>query len=226
MEIKTKCGICGLEFTYDDQMVVNPFTKPRSEGAKYYYNLWHINVERCPHCDFVAKKVSSTYNKKIVEDEKYQGIKEMDIIKELNEARPNRVESYLLAAYYYESIGDTLNNAKCLLQAGDLLYAELMYWDEYVLDDGDSISAIISKRHYNELKGFADNIFNTAIERLENFVKDNPNDIDAVLLLGGTLCDGDKVQAIKGSRYLNSLKNMSLNSAQKVTLDWLFENLI
>ncbi len=226
MEKKTKCGICGLEFVYDDQVAVDPFTKPRSEGAKYYYDLWHFNVERCPHCDYAAKRVSSTYNKNIIKEEKYLGIKEMEIIKELNEARPNRVESYLLASYYYESIGDTLNNAKCLLQAGDLLYGELMYWDEYVLDDGDSISAIISKRHYNELKGFADNIFNTAIERLEDFVKNNPNDVDAVLLLGGTLGDGDKVQAIKGTRYLNSLKGMPLSSAQKTTLDWLFENLI
>ncbi len=226
MEKKTKCGICGLEFSYNDQVAVNPFTKPRSEGAKYYYDLWHFNIERCPHCDYVAKQVSSTFNKKIIEDEKYLGIKEMEIIKELNEARPNRVESYLLASYYYESIGDMLNNAKCLLQAGDLLYAELMYWDEYVLDNGDSISAIISKRHYNELKGFADSIFNTAIERLESFVKDNPDNVDAILLLGGTLGDGDKVQAIKGTRYLNSLKGMHLNSLQKTTLDWLFENLI
>ena len=226
MEKKAKCGICGLEFSYNDQVAVNPFTKPRSEGAKYYYDLWHFNVERCPHCNFVAKSVAKSLNKKIIEDEKYQGISEMEIIKELNEARPNRVESYLLASYYYESIGDTINNVKCLLQAGDLLYAELMYWDEYVLDDGDSISAIISKRHYNELKGFADNLFNTAIDRLEEFVKENSTDIDAVLLLGGTLCDGDKVQSIKGARYLNSLKSMKLSPMQKTTLDWLFDNLI
>lgn len=226
MEKKAKCGICGLEFSYNDQVAVNPFAKPRSDGAKYYYDLWHFNVERCPHCNFVAKSVAKSYNKGIVEDEKYQGISEMEIIKELNEARPNRVESYLLASYYYESFGDVLNNVKCLLQAGDLLYAELMYWDEYVLDDGDSISAIISKRHYKELKGFADNLFNTAVERLEEYVKDNSEDVDAILLLGGTLCDGDKVQAIKGARYLNMLKSMSLSSQQKTTLDWLFESLV
>ncbi len=224
--MKTKCAICGLEFTYDDRIAVNAFTKPRSEGAKYYYNLWHFNIERCPQCGYASKSVSRTYNKKIVEEEKYQGISEMEIIKELNEARPNRVESYLLASYYYESIGDTLNQAKCLLQSGDLLYAELMYWDEYVLDDSDSISAIISKRHYGELKKFADNLFNSGVQKLEEFVKENPHDIDAILLLGGSLCDGDKVQSIKGARYLTSLKNMNLTAGQRLALDFLFEGII
>ena len=100
-----------------------------------------------------------------------------------------------------------------------------MYWDEYVLDDGDSISAIISKRQYNGFKGFADKLFNNAIDVLEEHVKMNGNDIDTILLLGGTLCDGDKVQAIKGAKFLNSIKGANLNALQKNTLDWLFDNL-
>lgn len=226
MEIKTKCCVCGLEFTYNDEVSINSFTKPRTEGAKYYYDLWHFNVERCPNCNYTAKAVNRTFNKKIINDEKYQGISEMDIIKDLNCARPNRVESYLLASYYYESIGDMLNNAKCLLQSGDLLYAELMYWDEYVMDNGDSISTIINKRQYNEFKSFADNLFNTAIDRLEEYVRENNSDIDAIILLAGTLCDGDKVQALKGARYLNSLRSYPLNDIQQKTVAWLLESVI
>lgn len=220
-----KCCICDYEFSYDDKTYKNPFVQPYGEGAKYYFDLWHYNVESCPNCGYTSKDVTKTLNKKITEDEKYKYISDMDIIKELDAARPNKISSYLKAGYYYESHGDLLNNAKCLLQASDLMYAELMYWDEYVLDSSDSVNALISTSQYNELKKFADHLFNSALDSLESYLKDHNDDVDALLLYAGSLSDGNKIQNIKSAKLLSSLKTMNLTTKQKKALQFLLEGL-
>lgn len=226
MDKTIKCAICEMEFLYNDKNVINPLNQPFSDGAKYFYDLWHFNLEKCPQCGYVCKDISKTYYKDIVKDEKYLNISQMDLINDINDARPNNVELYLKAGYYYESIGDVLNNIKCLLQAGDLLYGELLYWDEYVLDNSDSVSAIMSKSKYNEIKKFADYLFNSAMDKLETYVKNNPQDIDSMILLAGSLCDGDKIQAIKGTRYLNHLNNMHITIEQKEAINFLFNSIV
>jgi hypothetical protein len=218
-----KCGICDYEFTYDDKTYKNPFVQPYGEGAKYYFDLWHFSVEKCPNCGYSSKDIAKSLHKKVVEEEKYKSIAALDIIMELNAARPNRIGAYLEASYYYESVGDILNNVKCLLQAGDLMYAELMYWDEYVLDSSDSITAIISKSQYNELKKFADHLFNTALEKLETYVNEHEDDIDAMILLAGSLSDGNKIQNIKGAKLLHNINAMNLTDGQRKALNFLME---
>ena len=223
--VTKKCGICGYEFTYDEKTAQNVFIQPFSEGAKYYYDLWHFNVEKCPNCGYASKDISKTLHKKIISDEKYNSIPEMDILVELNSARPNKIGDYIQAGYYYESVGDVLNNAKCLLQAGDLVYAELLYWDEYVLDTSDSVNALISKSQYNELKKFGDYLFNTAVDKLEQYFKENPEDVDAMILLAGSLSDGNKIQTIKAAKIISQIKTMPLKSNQKKALEFLLEDM-
>ena len=225
MIISKKCTICNYEFSYDDRVIRSVFVQPFGDGAKYYYDLWHFNVEKCPHCGYVSKDVSKTQNKTIVADNKYKEILNTDILVELNTARPNKIGDYLQAGYYYNSIGDELNNAKCILQAGDLMYAELMYWDEYILDSSNTIDALISKSQYTELKKFADHLYNNAIDILEQYVKDNLDDIDSMILLAGSLADGNKIQNIKGAKILSNLKSMKLNSSQRKAVEFLMEDL-
>lgn len=129
--LKTKkCKVCGYEFTYDDRVAINPFVEPHGEGAQYYFDLWHFFVEHCPQCGYASKDIGHTFNRNVVKDEKYQAIDEIELLKELSSARPNRIADYLKASYYYNSIGDTISEIKCLLQAGDMVYSELMYWEE------------------------------------------------------------------------------------------------
>jgi hypothetical protein len=220
-----KCSSCGYEFTYDDNVYVSPYVQPYGEGAKYFYDLWHFNVEKCPNCGYASCDISEISNKDIVNDEQYQNILNTDILVELNTARPNRIGDYLQAGYYYASIGDNLNNAKAVLQAGDLVYAELMYWDEYILDSSNSVNALISKSQYNELKKFGDFLYNSAIDTLESYVKDNPDDIDSMILLAGSLADGNKIQNIKGAKILSQLKSMRINPRQRKALEFLMEDL-
>jgi len=224
--LKTKkCAVCNYEFSYDVKSAGNVFVQPYGEGAKYYYDLWHFDVERCPNCGYSSCDISKTSNKSIVKDEKYKEIVRMDILVELNMARPNRIGDYLQASYYYENIGDTLGNIKCLLQAGDLVYAELLYWDEYILDSSDAVNALISKSQYNELKKFGDYLFNSAIDKLEMYVKENPTDIDSLILLAGSLADGNKIQNIKGAKYLSQIKTMPLKPIQRKAVEFLLEDL-
>jgi len=225
MERKCKCGVCGFEFEYNDINRSNPFVTPYNDGAKYYYDLWHFAVIQCPNCGYCAKNITTSQNKTVIKDSKYLGISNMDLIKELNSTRPNKVEPYLKASYYYESIGDVLNQVKCLLQAGDCVYGELMYWEDYVFDNSDSISVIINRNLYNEIKKFADYLYNTAVENLETYVKENDNDMDSFILLAGTLLDGNKIQSMKGTKYLTSIKTERLTIAQKSALDFLLNSI-
>ena len=165
--------------------------------------------------------ITKCSNKDIISSDKVKNISKMDILVELNNTRPNRIECYMKAACYYESIGDVYNEILCLFQAGDLVYGELMYWQEYVFDNTDSIAKLINQTQYNELKKFGDVMFNSAIEKLETYVRDNPHDIDAKLLLAGNLCDGNKVQVLQGSKILSTLHSYPLSQMQMLALSFL-----
>lgn len=221
MRITKTCSICGYQFTYDDKVFVSPFVEPHDDGARYYYNLWHYFVEKCPHCGYASKDISKVVNKDIIKDSWYEAVSDMPIINTLNKARPNRVADYLHAGIYYESIGNQLNYAKCMLQACDLVYNEMMYWDEYVLDSSNSLSAIQNKAQYNEFKKFADGLFVKGLSALEEYVTNNAQDIDAIILLAGTLNTGDNFQKIKGARYLSTLRKMPVTIAQRQAIEFL-----
>ena len=224
--MKTKrCVLCDYQFEYDDKSNTSPFVKPHTDGAKYYYDLWHFHVGRCPMCGYACKDISHTFNKRVTHDEGYKNIANMTIIKELNNARPNSVQAYIEAGYYYDSIGDKLNAGKCLLQAGDNVYAELLYWDEYIFDSGDSVSSLMSKTQYDELKKFGDNLFNSALDRIEEYLKEEPDDIDATLLLAGSLLDGNKIQVIKATKILSNLKNKSMTTDQRLAFEFLQDDI-
>ena len=226
MKKTTKCGICGYEFTYDDRLSTNVFTTPNGVGAEYYYNLWHYFVACCPQCGYASKDISHTFHRKIVQDEKYQAIEEMELLQELYSARPNKIGDYLKASYYYESIGDTVNEFKCLLQASDLVFAEIIYWEEYIYDPVDSVSSIIGKTQIDEFRKFADNLFNSAISKMEEYVKNNPDDLDIQILLAGTLGDGDKIQMMKSVKLLNSIKSKNLTDQQKNAVQFLMNSMM
>lgn len=221
MRITKKCGICGYEFTYDNDIYVDPLVLPFDEGARYYYDLWHDFVEVCPHCGYASFDVSNAIDKSIIKNEWFNSLKDMPIIKTLERARPNRIADYLSASIYYDSIGNRIDYAKCMLQASDLVYAEMMYWDEYMLDSNDSLSAIQNKFQYNEFKEFADGLFVKGVDALDDYVKDFTNDIDALILLAGVLNTGDKIQQIKGASIINKLNDMKLTPKQKLSVEFL-----
>lgn len=223
MEMKKKCAVCGYEFLYSDKIFESPFISPNDEGAKYYYDLWHYNVESCPNCGYSSKDVSKNKYKGIVNDESFKNVSENEILKELDAARPNRISQYIKAGLYYLSIAEDYMAIVSNLLAGDLVYAELMYWDEYIFDNNDSITALINQRKYNEIKEFADSLFNKALDDLDKYIKDNPYDYDAQLLYAGSLGDGDRLQAMKGLKILNTLKTANLNTSQKLTLAFLLK---
>ena len=45
MEKSKKCCICDYEFSYNDSASINPFITPMSNGAKYYFDLWHFDID-------------------------------------------------------------------------------------------------------------------------------------------------------------------------------------
>ena len=220
-----KCAICGYEFSFEDKFFEHPFVQPHGEGAQYYYDLWHFDIEGCPKCGYASKDVSHTFNKKIIQDDQYNSIDNIEIIRELDAARPNRVSKFLKGAHYYKSIGDKLNEIKCLLQAGDLVFAELMYWEDYIFDDSSSVSSLIGKSQSEEIEKFADHLINSGVKKLEDYIAQNSDDFDAQIILAGTLGDGDKLQTIKSAKILSNLKTKNLTLAQKKAVKFLLEQM-
>lgn len=219
MIVTKKCAICGAEFSFDDEIVVNAWTRPNSEAAKLYFNLWHYNVELCPNCGYASKDVSKCYNKEIIKDPKLQMISKNTTVSDLIAARPNKLEHYLRASLYYKSVNDKLNEALCNLQAGDTIYGEIIYWKEYMLDDSNVVNKARSNDVVNEFKSLADELYDTAVKGLKEYLRENPNDVDYIILLAGILCDGSKMQRIQGVNMLNKLKavtGLSMNHKKMI----------
>jgi rubredoxin len=225
MLVKKKCSICGYEYQHETEMRVNIFLQPVGEGAQYYFDLWHFNIEHCPNCGYASRDVESTQNKLIIEDPKYQSVPEIDIVADLNNARPNRIATYLKAGLYYASIGDILNSLKCKLQAGDLVYSEMLYWKEYILDSATSYGAVQARSQINAFKKFADSLIASGITSLENLCENDKTNIDNRILLAGLYSDGDKIQKIKCNKLLNELKGDKLTGGQIKAIEYLLGDL-
>lgn len=225
MIVTKKCAVCGYHFNFDDTLTTNMYLSPNSEGAKLYFDLWHFNVEKCPNCGYASKDVSTCLNNSIVKDAKYDMISKNKIVKTLNSARPNKLEHYLKASLYYKSVNDKLNESLCNLQASDLIYGEMLYWKDYILDDSaNTMNAVQNKKEYEELKTFADELYVHAIAGLKEYFKENPSDVDHIILLAGTLSDGNKMQKIQAVNMLNKLKTVKgLTLNQKKMIKFLLE---
>lgn len=221
MRVTKKCAICGYEFTYDNKIGSNPMVAPHDDGARYYYDLWHYFIERCPECGYASKDISVVENKYIIKDIRYTAVQDMPIILTLEGARPNRIADYICAGMYYESIGDDLDYARCMLQASDLVYNEMMYWDEYVYDNSHTMGVIQNKSQNEEFTSFADGLFSKGVDALDNFVREHPADLDASILFAGILNTGDRAQKIKGAGLLSRLKSANLSNGQKLAVKFL-----
>lgn len=216
-----KCAVCGYKFTFDNEIRTNLFISDKNVGAKAYFDLWHFSVVRCPKCGYASADIDTCQNKKIVKDKNYK-LDNPEMVEKLNEARPNLIDTYLYAEKYYESIGDTLNQAKCLFQSADLVYAELMYWEEYILDEDD----LDDDPDYIEIVSFAEELFSKGLKVLGKYIESNPSDYDAKILRSGILSDGDSVQKIQGIKELKSLSTIpNLTTTQQAMVEYLLKGI-
>lgn len=221
MIITKKCAVCGYKFTFDNEIRTNLFISDKNVGAKAYFDLWHFFVERCPECGYASKDISACENKKIVKDRNYK-LDNMEMVEKLNGARPNLIENYLYAEKYYESIGDKRNQAKCIFQSADLVYGELMYWEEYILDEDD----LDGDPDYIEIVSFAEELFARGLKVLAEYISKYPGDLDMRILYAGICSDGGSVQKMQGIKELKALlQNPNLTLAQKAMVEYLLKGI-
>ena len=217
-----ECCVCGYKYTHSGGWEnSHPLTTPQTDGAKLYFDLWHFQIDVCPECGYASRDISKCMNKKIVEDDGYLSIDDLPVLKDMNDARPNSIGLYLKAGAYYMSIGEKYNEALCYLQASDLVFAEIIYWQQYLFDNSDAYSAYRSKSIYGDFKDFADKFYNRAIALLEEWIQKRPMDIDAKLVLAGALSDGNSMQKMRSIKLLTSLKSDRISTEQKKILTFL-----
>lgn len=223
MMITKKCCICGYEFAFDNELRTNLYISKKNSGATGYFNLWHYFVEQCPHCGYASQDISRTQNKSIVKSKSYK-LDNPDIIEKLDEARPNMVSTYLMAEKYYDSIDDEVNRAKCLFQAADLVYAEIMYWEEYIFDGvGNDLR---KDMQYVQFETFAEELYDKGLKVLAEHIKEHPEDIDSRILHAGICSDGSSVQKIQGISELRALeKDTKLTTLQRDMVEYLLKDL-
>ena len=168
--------------------------------------------------------ITETQNKDIVKSKRYSAPGK-DILDDLAEARPNKIEDYLLAEIYYESINDELKRAQCLFQAADLVYAEIMYWTEYIFDTEDG-GRLQDDMQYVKFESFAEELYAKGLKILKEYLDRNPDDIDAAILHAGICSDGSSMQKMQGVKELKKLMlNPRLNALQKEIVAYLLQDI-
>lgn len=201
------CAVCAKKNIVNDSVIVNKFMTPNTNGAKEYFNLWHFPIEKCEACGYSSRDISECQNFNV----KYLSNNEYDkILKTLNDARPNSIRAYIDASRYYALIGDQKSQALCLLQAGDGVYNEIIYWQEYILTENEDCV---------DLKDFGNKLYDQGTEILKSYTNKNSDDIDMQILLIGLLSE-TKDKSI-GFALLQQLKKLDLSNRQREMLDFL-----
>jgi len=201
---KVKCAICGSDNEIEG-LSFNKLITPTSNGGKLYFDLWHFPLQKCYNCGYVSKDISICQNQNIV----YKSIAN-DTLEKLQHARFNQIEDYMKAGEYYSLIGDKQNHALCLLQAGDLVYDEMIYWKEEILDEGESCE---------DIQAFAESLYSEGLKVLEEYVSTNHSDIDMQLLLVGLFDDNDEIS--KSKVILENIKKQNITNEQRLIVQFL-----
>ena len=204
--IKKECAICGKVNLVSDDKYIDKFVTTNTPGAKLYFDLWHFNIESCESCGYASMDISKCENTSI----KYVSKESNPIYKALNDVRTNKIVDYIHASKYYEMLGDKKYQALCLIQAGDMVYSEIMYWKEYILTEDEEIP---------ELYELGEKLYGQGIESLREYLDSNPNDIDMKIVLVGVMLDS-KDKSL-GFSVLQNLKKLPLSNDQKLILDFL-----
>lgn len=224
MMVTKKCSVCGYEFTFDNELRTNLYISPKNKGAKGYFDLWHFFVEKCPKCRYASIDITKTQNKDIVKSKRYS-LPSQDILEELAEARPHKIGDYLLAEIYYESINDEVMRAKCLFQAADLVYAEIMYWADYIFDTEDG-GKLQDDMQYVKFESFAEELYAKGLKILKEYLDKHPDDLDSTILYAGICSDGSSMQKIQGIKELKKLMvNPKLSAMQKEIVAYLLQDI-
>ena len=219
MEEKT-CAVCGAKVSIFDNINVSKQIKPHTLEEKYYYNLWHKNVEYCPNCGYASFDVSQTKNLNIVANKKYKSIKENDMLTELCKFKQNNAKFYLMCGTYYNLVGEKFDEAISFLNASDEILGVVNYLNLQVFSTPQTPD---EKNIEKKFVKFANLIFKYALGVLSDFCKTN-DDVNAKIVYGGALLDGNKKQTELGTQVLNELLNKSsLSAIQEKTILYLLK---
>lgn len=224
MQFTKTCCNCGYTFTFENSIITNLMISPKNVGAKGYFDLWHFYIEKCPECGYSSLDISNIVDKDFLKSPEFNAPID-PVLVELEECRPNKIRDYILAERYYEHIGDTLLSAKCYLQAGDLVYEEILYWNDYVYDN-DLIEGDTSDTQYIKMQTFAEELYSKGTTLLKDYLENNPDDIDHQILYAGIISEGSSVEKVQGLRKLKELReNPLLSSSQKAMIDYVMSDL-
>ena len=103
------------------------------QGARQQHGLIAVDIEKCFNCNYCSKDISECKNSQIIEDKEFQETLDNELLEKISFYRhssTNNIINYILAGRYYSSINDNLNSALCYLQASDLIYGELIYFED------------------------------------------------------------------------------------------------
>ena len=214
--MKKICANCGHVCDIDNSRG-RDLSEHLSGASKLYYDLWNFDIERCPNCNYSSMDISKKENVKLNEY-KMHALLGDKVINELNECRPNQIFNYLLASIYYEELGDTLTQAKCVLQAGDWLFFELPYFIDEFLDEDDRESVEFYQNYANKF-------YKEAITLLEKYLDKNQDDYKAKLLLAGVLQDMEGADKFKSHAILRSIDESKLSSDEKEIYSFLCQDI-
>lgn len=213
MEIKKICAKCGKETSVFQSDKTIDVKKSLNQGADLYFSLWNFEIEKCEHCGFASRDISKPLNFEIDKSEEQKILNNQTLI-EFYEERPHKIFDYLIASLYYEASGDILNQAICILQAGDLFYMELMYFADDVLDG-------IQDEEVERLQKIGEELYKKASDLLKKYVDTHVSDNLHKLLLAGVLGEMDTAEKIQSNLILKSLKDAPLNNDEKLIYQFL-----
>lgn len=224
MEGIKECAVCGTSCEIHDVKNTTKLLTPHSLEEKYYYDLWHKNVEECPHCGYVSFDISVVKNKDVVNNEKYLNSLNNILIKELKEIKQNRLEELIKCGCYYNISNNPFFEAISYLQASDEIFKVVNYLNDYIFDNTNLSGKNENQKIENRYVEFADTLFLYALSVLKKiYSKDNKN-IEVSIVYGGALLDGNQQQANLGRNILEKALQFPLSAIQRKTILFLLEN--
>lgn len=206
------CAKCNHTNLIEKDKKYTDIVKSIRVGAKEYMCLWHFPIEMCENCNYASRDISKYTDVNIPQIEIDKIVNSPTLIA-FNEMRDNKIIDYLLASLYYKYLGDKLNSALCMLQAGDDFYGEFTAYIDYNLESDDD--------EIDRIEKVGKNFYDQAIDMLKGYCSENPLDYKYKLLLIGVLMDNGTSGQIEGNIMLKNIDTKNLDAEEKKIYNFL-----
>lgn len=205
------CGKISEYYSSEEKKLISNENSPKNEGANYLFNLWHLNFDICPHCNFSCLDFNKTnsIDKNFTNSVGFNNLMDNMELGRLENLVTPTYKPFLFSAYYYETTNNNFLSSISYFNAAENLFSDEIQWEREIAGELNEDE----QKTKNYCCALLKELNKRALQQIDLAIDNDNNNVDYYLFKAIILFGTEKnKQAIDVLNY--ALKNLKLTIPQ------------